>query len=156
MAHPIATQASTLDYDTFAKEVGGLFERPNNPVRAEYDFRSRKQGATEMVTDYLTALRTLHIDCERPEQESHDLTMQLALGCYNQRTQEKLLTETVVDLDCFVQIMQATRQLRRPPRSFDTTLRLLLLPIHHVRRANLLTSAALDVGHHLEQYISRA
>ena len=33
--------------------------------------------------------------------------MQLALGCYNQRTQEKLLTETVVDLDRFVQIMQA-------------------------------------------------
>ena len=107
MAHPIATQASTLDYDTFAKEVGGLFERPNNTVRADYDFRSRKQGATETVTDYITALRTLHIDCERPEQESHNLAMQLALGCYNQRTQEKLLTETVVDLDRFVQIMQA-------------------------------------------------
>ena len=109
MAHPITTQASMLDYDTFVMEVGGLFERPNNPVHAKYNFCSHKQGATEMVTDYLMALRTLHIDCEWPEQESHNLAMQLALGCYNQHTQEKLLTKTVIDLNHFVQIMQANK-----------------------------------------------
>ena len=33
--------------------------------------------------------------------------MQLAIGCYTRRTQEKLLQETEVSLDTFVRIMQA-------------------------------------------------
>ena len=107
MAHPVATRASTTTYEDFAAEVGQLFERPINPIRAEYEFRSRKQGPNETVSEYLTASRTLYIDCERPDQESHNLAMQLALGCYNRHTQEKLLTETTVNLDRFVRIMQA-------------------------------------------------
>ena len=87
--------------------MGCLFEQPTNPIRAEYEFHSRKQGATETVTEYLMAPGTLHIDCERPDQELHNLVMQLALGCHDQRTQEKLPTETTVDLDRFIQIMQA-------------------------------------------------
>ena len=102
MAHPVATRASTTTYEDFATEVGQLFERPINPVRAEYEFRSRKQGPNETVSEYLTALRMPYIDCEHPDQESHNLAMQLALGCYNRHTQEKLLTETTVNLDRFV------------------------------------------------------
>ena len=107
MAHPVATQASAMTYDAFSQAVGLLFERPTNPVRAEFEFRSRKQGASETVAEYLTALRTLHVDCNRQAEETHNLAMQLALGCYDRRTQEKLLTETTVNLNRFIQIMQA-------------------------------------------------
>ena len=108
MAHPVAATASTATYNDFSKKVSALFERPVNPVRAEFEFRSRKQGSNEPVGEYLTALRTLYSECKRPaEEEAHNLAMQLALGCYSQRTQEKLLTETEVNLDKFIQIIQA-------------------------------------------------
>ena len=102
LAHPVATQAATLSYDAFSQAVGQLFERSTNPVRAEFEFRSRKQGACETIAEYLTALHTLHTDCNRQDEEQHNLAMQLALGCYDRRTQKKLLTETIVDLDKFV------------------------------------------------------
>ena len=105
----------------------------HNPVRAEYEFRSRKQGPNETVSEYLTALRTLYIDCERPDQESHNLTMQLPLGCYNRYTQEKLLTETTVNLDRFVQIMQASLLTRpqQPSATRASTLLLFVSSVHH-------------------------
>jgi len=115
MAHPVAATASTATFAQFSTDVQALFERPTNPVRAEYEFRSRRQGATESVTDYLTALRTLHIDCDNPGHvgstskaiEDHNLAMQLAIGCYSRRTQEKLLQCSKVELDKFLRIMLA-------------------------------------------------
>ena len=70
MAHPVATRVSTTTYEDFAAEVGQLFERPINPIQAEYGFCSHKQGPNEMVSEYLTALCTLYIDCEHLDQES--------------------------------------------------------------------------------------
>ena len=63
MANPAAATAETATYAQFKESVMALFERPVNPVRAEYEFRCRRQGATESVNDYLTALRTLYADC---------------------------------------------------------------------------------------------
>ena len=125
-------------------------------VRAEYDFRNRKQGATETVTNYLTALRTLHIDCERPEQESHNLAMQLALRMLQPAHSRKASDRNRRRSRSFCTNHAGGRDSSGVLRGHSTRLRLLLLPIHHVRRANLLTSAALDVGHHLKQYINCA
>ena len=108
MANSVAPAASTDTYDDFAEKVKALFERPANPVRAEFEFRSRKQGATETVSEYMTALRTLYSECTHTaNNDNHDLAMQLAIGCYSRHTQEKLLAEPTVALDRFVQIMEA-------------------------------------------------
>ena len=115
MAHPVAATASTAPFDDFSREVESLFERPVNPVRAEYEFRNRRQSPTESVSDFLTALRTLYVDCDSlgddgkasKRIEDHNLAMQLAIGCHSRRTQEKLLQETEVDLDSFLKIMLA-------------------------------------------------
>ena len=64
MAHPVATKAPTMTYADFTTEVQKLFERPPNPVRAEYDFRNRKQAAGETVSEFLTALRTLFVHAQ--------------------------------------------------------------------------------------------
>ena len=85
-----------------------------NPVRAEYEFRSRRQGASESVNDYLTTLRTLYIDCDTlglgaqdaKRLEEHNIAMQLAIGCYKHHTLEKLLQESTISLDETVKIMQ--------------------------------------------------
>ncbi len=117
MAHPVATTAESATFDKFSAGVGNLFQRPVNLVRAEFDFRNRRQGPTESVADFLTALRTLYADCDtssissdgavRTKIQDHDLAMQLAIGCHSRRAQEKLLLETSVELNKFVQIMQA-------------------------------------------------
>ena len=39
--------------------------------------------------------------------EEHSIAMQLAIGCYNRSTQEKLLQETEVNLTNFQRIMEA-------------------------------------------------
>ncbi len=115
MANLVGATAATATHTEFCRDVQALFERPVNPVRAEYDFRSRRQGACESVSDYLTALRTLLLDCDTldlasadaKELEDHNLAMQLAIGCYNRQTLEKLLKEKQVDLNNFIEIMQA-------------------------------------------------
>ena len=96
-----------------------LFKWPVNPVRAEYEFRCRRQGATESVNNSLTALHTFYADSHNTATtdpmisnniEQCDLAMQLVIGCYMRRTQEKLLLqETEVSLDTFVCIMQADK-----------------------------------------------
>ena len=97
MAHPVGGTAATATYNDFKASVQALFERPVDPVRAEFEFRSRKQGATESVANYLTALRTLHAEREQVAELNgdvativgdRDLAMQLAIGCYNRHTQE--------------------------------------------------------------------
>ena len=49
MANPVGATAATATHAQFCRDVQSLFERPVNPVRAEYDFRSRCQGACESV-----------------------------------------------------------------------------------------------------------
>lgn len=115
MAHPVAATADTATFTDFSAAVSCLFERPVNPVRAEYEFRSRRQGPTESAADFLTALRTLYVDCatlcsngaEAKKLEDHNLAMQLAIGCYSRKTQEKLLQLPDVDLNTFYSAMQA-------------------------------------------------
>ena len=118
MAHPVTATVGTATYATFKAAVQRLFERPVNPVRPDFDFRSRRQGTHESVSDFLTALRTLYADCtpviitDAPEGaataiEEHSIAMQLAIGCYNRHTQEKLLKETNMSLTCFRDIMEA-------------------------------------------------
>ena len=116
MAHPAGGTAATATYTEFKASVQALFERPVDPVRAEFEFRCRKQGATESVCDYLTALRTLHAEREHVAEltgdvatkvGNRDLAMQLAIGCHNRQTQEKLLQETDISLDNFIRIMQS-------------------------------------------------
>ena len=115
MANPVGTTTATATYTEFCRDVQVLFECPVNPVRAEYDFHSRHQGACESISDYLTTLRTLLLDCDTldlesadaKELEDHKLAMQLAISCYNQQTLEKLLKEKQVDLNNFIEIIQA-------------------------------------------------
>ena len=116
MTHPVASKATTTTYEEFCKEVKTLFERPTNPVRAEFEFRSRRQAATESVADFMTALRTLYVETDHPGKdgtdakaiEDHNLAMQLAIGCYSRQTQEKLLQQEKVDLSDFLRIMSAS------------------------------------------------
>ena len=123
MAHPVAATASTATFATFREAVRRLFERPVNPVRADFDFRSRRQGAHESVSDYLTALRTLYSSCTpvafegapagmASAIEEHSIAMQLAIGCYDRQTQAKLLREQVVDLIAFRDIIEADEMAR--------------------------------------------
>ncbi len=117
MAHPVAAMATTADYTTFKDEVRQLFEHPINPVRTDFEFRSQRQGACKSVGDFLTALRTLYADCTpamvgapagaATAIEEHSIAMQLAIGCHNRSTQEKLLQETAVSLANFKRIMEA-------------------------------------------------
>ena len=87
MAQPVGATASTSTYAQFCNNVQALFERPVNPVRAEYEFCLQRQGASESVNDYLTALRILYIDCDTlglgaqdtKRLEEHNLAMQLAI-----------------------------------------------------------------------------
>ena len=87
-------------------------------MRADFEFRSLRQGACESVGEFFTALRMLYADCtpltvERAAAgaaraiEEHSIAMQLAIGCYNRSTQEKLLQETEVNLTNFQRIMEA-------------------------------------------------
>ncbi len=89
-AHPVSARWDTIDYAEFKAELKTLFERPTNPVRAEFDFRQRMQGANESVTDYHTALRSLVADCEinNNDHENRNLAMQLVIGCRAKATQE--------------------------------------------------------------------
>ena len=115
MAHPMAKTAEKQTFKDFSDKVATLFERPVNAVRAEFEFRSRRQSAGESAAEFLTALRTLISDCdtlssdadEARKIQEHNLAMQLAIGCYARRTQEKLLQQRTVDLDSFFRIMQA-------------------------------------------------
>ena len=117
MAHPVAATATTADYATFKDEVRQLFEHPINLVRADFEFRSRKQRACESVGDFLTTLCTLYADCTPAMAgtpagtvtaiEEHSIAMQLAIGRHNRSTQEKLLQETAVSLANFKRIMEA-------------------------------------------------
>ena len=61
MAHLVEGTAATATYNDFKASVQALFERPVDPVGAEFEFRSRKQGAAESLADCLTALRTLAV-----------------------------------------------------------------------------------------------
>ena len=63
----------------------------------------------------ISQLCPLYVDCQHDaitnvtttaNLEQHVLAMQLAIGCYSRRTQEKLLQETKVNLEHFVCIMQ--------------------------------------------------
>ena len=132
MAHPVAATATTADYNTFLNDVRQLFERPINPVRAEFDFRSRQQGACESVSDFLTALRTLYADCtpvtvpDAPAGvataiEEHNIAMQLAIGCHSRSTQEKLLQESAVSLPNFKRIMEADETAAASSAALRTT-----------------------------------
>ena len=44
MVRPVAATASTATFNRFVEEVQTLFARPVNPVSAQYEFRSRRQG----------------------------------------------------------------------------------------------------------------
>ena len=123
MAHPVAATASMATFAIFREAVRRLFERPVNPVRADFDFRSRRQGAHESVSDYLTALRTLYSSCPpvafegapagmASAIEEHSIAMQLAIGCYDRQTQAKLLREQVVDIIAFRDIIEADEMAR--------------------------------------------
>ena len=108
MVNSVAPAASTNTYDDFAEKVKALLERPANPVWAEFEFRSRKQDASETVSEYMTTLRTLYSErTHTANNDNHDLAMQLVTGCYLRHTQEKLLAEPTVALNRFVQIMEA-------------------------------------------------
>ena len=63
MAHSLAATATTADYNTFPNEVRQVFKHLINPVRAEFEFQSRRQGACKSVRDFFTTLRTLYADC---------------------------------------------------------------------------------------------
>ena len=137
MANPAAATAKTATYAQFKESV--LFERPVNPVRAECEFRCRKQGATGSVNDYLTALCTLYADCHNTATtdptisnniEQCDLAMQLAIGCYTRCMQEKFLQETEVNLATFVRIMQA-----------DETVALSLAALHNEIATTMIAAA---------------
>ena len=78
LAHPFATQAATLSYNAFSQAVGQLFERPTYPVRAEFEFRSRKQGACETVAENLTALALLYISTAIGKPKSNTILLRPA------------------------------------------------------------------------------
>ena len=141
MAHPVVATASMAMFATFWEAVRRLFECPINPVCADFDFRSRRQGAHKSVSDYLTVLHTLYSSCTLVALENapagaasaieeHSIAMQLAIGCYNCQTQAKLLREQTVDLDAFCDIIEADEMARasstaihgasRQPRQWPT------------------------------------
>lgn len=105
-AHCVRDEADTT-FSEYVKELKTIFSTAKNPVRAEYEFRRRKQETSESVNDYFTALRTLITDCEYGIGEDHQLAMQLVIGCASKSTQEKLLTEPAIDLQTFLTVMRA-------------------------------------------------
>ena len=140
MAHPAAATAGTATYATFKAAVQRLFERSVNLVCADFDFRSRCQGAHESVNE-------------------HSIAMQLAIGCYNRHTQERLLKETNISLTRFRDIMEAdetaqassTAMRGAPTFAFVASTILSSGPKRHVHHTNHTTgmtgSRCLGCGH---------
>ena len=103
------TQVLLIELD-YLENVYNFFvyaHLPDSVERAEYDFCSRRQGVCESVSDSLTMLCTLLIDCDTLNLnttnakmlDDHNLAVQLAIGCYNQQTLEKLLKDMEINLE---------------------------------------------------------
>lgn len=109
---PAALAKDTTTYANFSKAATEVFGVPVNKIRALYDFQMRTQGATETTMEYLSALRAIAADCEFGALLKNRLAIQLAVGCHQKETQEKLLSEVTVNCDRFVTLMQADESAR--------------------------------------------
>ena len=65
-AHPNGSsyRTASTNYNTYVSTVRELFDRPDNRVRAHFDFDHRAQIPGETISEYLQALRTLQVDCD--------------------------------------------------------------------------------------------
>ena len=101
----IALPATT--YAVFSAAVRDYFQKPVGIVKARHDFHAHKQNAHETISDYLTELRGLVVDCRYGAQENEQLATQIAIGCYNPDAQKQLLQRRELNLDEFVTLVQS-------------------------------------------------
>ncbi len=106
-SNPAFNNISDASHGSFVNAIRSQFVSSVNVVRAHFDFHHRQQASGETVMEYMTTLRSLMADCHFHGEDSYHLALQLACGCRDHDTQQKLLSLKKVDLDDFVQILQA-------------------------------------------------
>ena len=106
--HPITDKSLHPDpkYVDYKQAALDTFHEPVSPIRARFDFQLRKQGSSETVAEYVTALQQLVVDCQFSNPKEMIAT-QLAIGLHDQLSQQKILTCDSISFDEFLKIAKA-------------------------------------------------
>ncbi len=91
---PEGQDLTGTSFADFQKAVKRHFQPTTSPIRAFFDFQSRKQHEGESASSFCNALRTLLVDCDvLTEVECKTLLAhQLVFGCHDYPTVQKSLT----------------------------------------------------------------
>ncbi len=106
--NPKSQQIGTISYAEFSAAANDSFGTPILPALAFHQFRTCKQQPHELVADFVSRLRVLQADCSYEGfTPDLDLAYVISQNCYNKDSQKKLFATKPVNLESYVNLLQA-------------------------------------------------
>ncbi|MCP3664863.1 MAG: hypothetical protein GY696_20605 [Gammaproteobacteria bacterium] len=68
-------------------------------MQAQFEFQNRNQEQSESITEYITALRSLAVDCSFGDQHDERIALQLVMGSWSHIGRTNYLRMHMLDLD---------------------------------------------------------
>ncbi len=109
---------NAMAHAAFQEAVKAFFKKLMNIARACLDFHQHCQGQSETVSEFVSALRELALDCDFPvDYLKRELALQILSGCRSTKARERMLL-AAIDLDEYVQILESDESLQEDSRIF--------------------------------------